>query len=73
MNKSIISIVIAASAILAIAYFWNRGPVIPESGSLPDVSSLSPEDAEITQELRAIESVNLDKEFQDIDAELGKL
>ena len=74
MNKSIITIIIALIALVALAYFWDRGSVpVPDLQYAPPASSLSPEDAAITQELQAIESVNLDQEFQDIDAELGKL
>lgn len=74
MKKSTILILAALVALLTLAYFWNSGPVAaPETPATPDVSALSPEDAEIAQELQAIESVNLDKEFQDIDAELGQL
>ncbi len=73
MNKLIITIIVTVATLLAVTYFWNKGPVeTPNLQYLP-ATTLSPEDAAVAQELQAIESIDLDSEFQDVDASLNQL
>lgn len=69
--KKTISIVIAVAVLAALAYFWkNRDAQVSDNLSL---ETPAPEDASIAQELQVIESLDLDSEFKDIDADLKNL
>lgn len=68
MNKSVLSIIVALAVIGVLAYFLTQQKAQPTE----TINNLAPDEA-LNQEIQAIETIDLDNEFKEIDAALNQL